>query len=101
MCITPTPPSTASCPPTLVKVGAKFLLLTTCPNHQGGDSGHPRRRSPQVKSSSEGNALEDVDGFRRQGRPRNQNRPAVSKASKVVVENVGELQPSLQYNIGT
>ena len=42
--------------------------------------------------SSEGNAVEDAAGYRRQGRPRHQNRQAASGASKVVIEDVGELQ---------
>ena len=44
----------------------------------------------------------DADGlgYRRQGRPRNQNRPAAAGAINVVVYNVGDLNPSLQYYIG-
>ena len=42
----------------------------------------------------------ESDGFRRQGRPRHLNRPAAAGASQVVVEDVGDLQPSLQYYIG-
>ena len=116
--ITPTPANTASCPPTFANVAAKFLQPNTCPNPQGGDGGQPhpvgqpvhggagsvhtgaRSRSPQVMRSSEGNAVEDAAGYRRQGRPRHQNRQAASGASKVVIEEVGELQPSLQYYIG-
>ena len=42
--------------------------------------------------SSEGNAVEDSAGYRIQGGPRHQNRQAASGASKVVIEDVGELQ---------
>jgi hypothetical protein len=42
----------------------------------------------------------DETGFRRQGRPRHQNRPAAAGASKVVVDEVGDLHPALQYYIG-
>ena len=68
----------------------------------GGAGGvRERSRSPQVKRGPDGNA-DDDDGkeFRRQGRQRNQNRPAAAGASKVVVEEFGALQPSLQYYIG-
>ena len=41
-----------------------------------------------------------VQEFKRQGRQRIQNRPAAAGASKVVVEEFGALQPSLQYYIG-
>ena len=60
-----------------------------------------RSRSPQVKRDHAGKEVDaDTDGFRRQGRPRHLNRPAAAGASKVIVEEVGELQPSLQYYIG-
>ena len=43
----------------------------------------------------------DEEGFRHQGRPaRHQRRPAASGASQVLVEDVGDLHPSLQYFIG-
>ena len=45
-------------------------------------------------------STDDTNGFKRQGRPRYQNRPATTGASQVVVEDVGDLQPSLQYYIG-
>ena len=66
---------------------------------QGGRGFRERSRSPQVKRDHDG-AVVDEDGFRRPGRGRHQNRPAAAGASKVVVEDVGELQPSLQYFIG-
>ena len=56
--------------------------------------------SPQVKRGPDGNAEEDGNGYRRQGRPMNLNRSATAGASKVVVEEFGALQPSLQYYIG-
>ena len=60
-----------------------------------------RSRSPQVKRDHVGEeVVADETGFRRQGRPRHQNRPAAAGASKVVVDDVGDLQPSLQYYIG-
>ena len=67
----------------------------------GGQQGphRARSRSPQVKRSHDGVSV-DGDGYRQQGRPRNQRRPAASGASKVVVEEVGDLHPSLQYYIG-
>ena len=69
---------------------------------QASHSQRVRSRSPQVKRGSDGNvAPENEDtGFRRQGRPRHQTRQAAAGASTVVVEDVGELQPSLQYYIG-
>ena len=83
------------------------------PGQQAGNLGHglggqshvnprPRSRSPQVKRDHIGEVLsaEDTNGFKRQGRPRHQNRPATTGASQVVVEDVGDLQPSLQYYIG-
>ena len=42
----------------------------------------------------------DEDGFRKPGRQRGQRRPVTSGASQVVVEDVGELHPSVQYYIG-
>ena len=45
-------------------------------------------------------STDDTNGFKRQGRPRYQNRPATTGASQVIVEDVGDLQPSLQYYIG-
>ena len=116
--VTPASNSTASSGQTFANVAAKFLKPSVCPSLQGCDSGQThqggqqvhggaggvytraRSRSPQVKRSSEGNAIEDADGYRRQGRPRHQNRQAANGASKVVVEDVGDLQPSLQYYIG-
>ena len=102
-----TDPSTVQ---TFANVAAKFLQPNGHSNHAGpirqpvhsvaGGNLRSRSRSPQVKRGPDGNAVEDSDGFRRQGRPRYQNRQAASGASKVVVEDVGELQPSLQYYIG-
>ena len=66
--------------------------------HQQVNARH-RSRSPQVKRSHEGDDA-DEDGYRRQGRPRHLKRPAAAGASKVVVEDVGDLHPSLQYYIG-
>ena len=66
---------------------------------QGGRDNRDRSRSPQVKRDHDG-AVVDEDGFRRPGRARHQNRPVAAGASKVVVEDVGELQPSLQYFLG-
>ena len=57
-----------------------------------------RSRSPQVKRGHDSEV--DSEGFRRPGRPRHQNRQAEAGASKVLVEDVGELQASLQYYIG-
>ena len=66
---------------------------------QGGN--RVRSRSPQVKRDRDGDAVAtDEDGFRKPGRGRHQNRQAAAGASKVVVEEVGDLQPSLQYFIG-
>ena len=60
-----------------------------------------RSRSPQVKRDHTGEELtSENEGFRRQGRPWHLNRPAAAGASKVVVEDVGDLQPSLQYYLG-
>ena len=65
----------------------------------GRDAHRVRSRSPQVKRGPDGVEV-DEEGFRRPGRPRYQKREATAGASKVVVEDVGELQPSLQYFIG-
>ena len=60
-----------------------------------------RSRSPQVKRDHVGDEVAaDEAGFRRQGRPKHQNRPAAAGASKVVVDDVGDLHPSLQYYLG-
>ena len=70
-------------------------------DRQAGDR-RTRSRSPQVKRTHDG-VVVDEDGFRQQGRTRNQRRPArpaAIGASKVVVEDVGDLHPSLQYYIG-
>ena len=69
--------------------------------HGGPGGNRARSKSPQVKRGHDGGAVsEDEDGYRRPGRPRHQNRQAAAGASKVVVEDVGELQPSLQYFLG-
>ena len=65
-----------------------------------GKNSRVRSRSPQAKRGHDGDAVVDDDGYRSQGRPRFQKRQAAAGASKVVVEDVGELQPSLQYYIG-
>ena len=95
---------------TFASVAARMLKPGATPGGggqgqgQGGTGAGPRvrSRSPQVKRGPDGHAVSDTEdtGFRRQGRPRNQNRQAAAGASKVVVEDVGELQPSLQYYIG-
>ena len=82
-------------------VAAKGLQAAASVNTTGGHLGghRTRSRSPQVKRSHEGDTV-DEEGYRQQGRPRNQRRPAASGASKVVVEEAGDLHPSLQYFIG-
>ena len=98
---------------TFADVAARLLQPgNTSARSDGGGGGRPqqvvavtggvrgRSRSPQVKRGPDGNAEEDGNGYRRQGRPRNLNRPATAGASKVVVEEFGALQPSLQYYIG-
>ena len=60
--------------------------------------GRTRSRSPQVKRDRDGASVDD-EGYRHQGRPNRQKRPAASGASQVVVEDVGDLHPSLQYFI--
>ena len=73
------------------------VLSTAHAPHQAGT--RTRSRSPQVKRNHDGQEI-DEDGYRRQGRPRHQRRPLTSGASKVAVDDVGELHPPLQYYIG-
>ena len=61
--------------------------------------GRTRSRSPQVKRNHEGEEISG-DGFRTQGRQRQQRRPVTSGASQVMVDEVGDLHPSVQYYIG-
>ena len=115
MSITPTATVNQACPvpvQTFADVAARLLQPGNTSASSGGGGGRPqqvvavtggvrgRSRSPQVKRGPDGNAEEDVNGYRRQGRPRNLNRPATAGASKVVVEEFGALQHSLQYYIG-
>ena len=117
--LTPAAVSSQACPvpgQTFAHVAAK--LLQPC-NSAVGQSVSPgghlqqvnagrlgnrvRSRSPQVKRGPDGIIpleSDESDGYRRQGRPRYQNRQAAAGASRVVVEEVGVLQPSLQYYIG-
>ena len=104
---TPTPvPVEAPSGPTFAQIASRQVPSQSVkgglpPGHQVRSTRN-RSKSPQVKRDHTGEELAaDSDGFRRQGRPRHLHRPAAAGASQVVVEEVGDLQPSLQYFMAT
>ena len=98
--------------PNVPPVQETFAAVASQMLHPGSASagrivngGHQRQRSrsPQVKRGHDGEIVrdkQDDSGFRKQGRSKHHDRPATAGASKIAVEDVGELQALLQYFIG-
>ena len=101
----PKPPTLPPEGETFANVASKMLHPSSVGQNGRGNGSYQRQRSrsPQVKRGHNGEVVgnnQDDSSFKKQGRSKHHDRPATAGASKVVIEEVGELQASLQYFIG-